>query len=75
MKPSTYFEKNGEIYGISEKHDFGKWSGYVVKFNDFEIAEKWLHTEEGDFRERELVSKTVAEQRGYGMPERYYNET
>ena len=60
MKAETYFKKNGCIYGISEKFAFGKWTGYALKFTDYEKAVKWLHTEEYDFRERSLVSKTEA---------------
>lgn len=30
------------------------------KFDSLEEAEKWLHTEEYDFRTRSLVSKTYA---------------
>lgn len=60
MKAETYFKKNGFIYGISEKYKFGKWEGYAKKFNSLEEAEKWLHTEEGEFRLRSLVSKTYA---------------
>lgn len=59
MRPEKYFEKNGEIYGISEKYNFG-WVGYAKRFTDYEEALKWLETEENDFRTRELVSKTQA---------------
>lgn len=55
-----YFEKNGTIYGVSSKFNFGTWNHKVVKFNDYEKAEEWLYTEEYDFRERELMSKTAA---------------
>ena len=60
MKAEKYFEKNGKIYGVSSKYNFG-WShrGYV--FSSMEAAEKWLNTEEYDFRERELMSKSAAE--------------
>lgn len=60
MKVSTYFKKNGFIYGISEKFNFGKWTGYAVRFNSIEKAKEWLQTEEYDFRIRSLVSKTEA---------------
>ena len=56
----NYFTKNGFIYGISEKYDFGKWTGYAVKFDDLEEAKTWLSTEEYDFRTRELVSMSKA---------------
>lgn len=62
MKAEKYFEKNGCIYGISIKFNFGRWEGYSKKFDNLEEAYKWLHTEEGDFRERELCSKTKAQQ-------------
>lgn len=60
MKVETYFKKNCCIYGVSEKFNFGRWVGYARKFDSLEEAEKWLNTEEGDFRERSLVSKTYA---------------
>lgn len=49
-----------KIYGVSSKFDFGKWSHSVHVFEDKESAEKWLHTEEYDFRDRELMTKTAA---------------
>lgn len=60
MRPENYFKKNGEIYGISEKYNFGEWQGYAVRFTDYKKALEWLETEENDFRIRELVSKTKA---------------
>lgn len=63
-----YFKKNGCIFGVSEKFQFDCWQGYVVVFDDFEKAVKWLHTEEGDFRQRELIARTNAKEclsRGY----------
>lgn len=60
MKATNYFKKNGFIYGVSEKYEFGEWKGYAKKFDNLEEAEKWLHTEEYDFRTRSLVSKTYA---------------
>lgn len=62
MRPEKYFEKNGEIYGISEKNFCGEWEGYAVRFTDYEEALEWLKTEEYDFRIRELVSKTRAKE-------------
>ena len=49
-----------EIYGISSRHSFGICNRRVYKFNDKETAEKWLNTEEADFRMRELMTKTEA---------------
>ena len=49
-----------KIYGVSSKFSFGKWSHSVYAFEDKETAEKWLYTEECDFRERELMTKTSA---------------
>ena len=49
-----------EIYGISSRHAFGICNLRVYKFNDKETAEKWLNTEEADFRVRELMTKTEA---------------
>ena len=48
------------IYGVSSKFDFGMWNHRVYKFNDKATAQKWLNTEEYDFRERELMNKTEA---------------
>lgn len=61
----AYFNKYGYIFGDSAKFDFGKWSHRITKFDNFGDAEKWLHTEEYDFRERELISKTEAVKYGY----------
>ena len=49
-----------EIYGISSRHSFGICNRRVYKFNDKETAEKWLNTEESEFRMRELMTKTEA---------------
>lgn len=65
MKPEKYFKKNKCVYGISTKYAFGRWTGYAKKFTDFEKALEWLNTEEYDFRERELCSKTEALKWGY----------
>lgn len=62
MNYKNYFEKNGYIYGVSTKYEFGRWTGYAKKFTNLDEAEKWLETEEYDFRERELCSKTKASQ-------------
>ena len=62
MKPETYFNKFGKIYGVSEKYEFGKWNGYSKVFTNFDEALKWLHTEENDFRCRKLCSKTEAKE-------------
>ena len=48
------------IYGVSSRYSFGLWNHRVYKFNAKETADKWLHTEEYDFRMRELMSKTEA---------------
>ena len=51
----------GIAYGVSSKHEFGAWSHVVYgSFESEEQANEWLHTEEYDFRERELMSKTAA---------------
>ena len=42
------------IIGISSKYDFGRWNHSAYAFETAEAADKWLHTEEYDFREREL---------------------
>ena len=48
------------IYGVSSKFSFGIWKHRVYKFEDKVSAEKWLNTEEADFRTRELMTKTEA---------------
>ena len=48
------------IYGVSSRYSFGMWNHRVYKFANKASAEKWLHTEEYDFRIRELMSKTAA---------------
>lgn len=48
-------------YGVSSKYDFGTWNHVVYgPFASEGQAQEWLHTEEYDFRERELMSKTAA---------------
>ena len=65
MNAEKYFKKNGCIYGISTKFAFGRWEGYAVKFDSMKDAREWLDTEEYDFRERELCSKTEAKKWGW----------
>ena len=48
------------IYGVSSRHEFGLCNRRVYKFNDKETAEKWLNTEEAEFRMRELMTKSEA---------------
>ena len=60
MKAERYFKKNGKIYGVSSKFDFGTWNHTVYAFDDLETAEEWLENEEYDFRERELTSRSRA---------------
>lgn len=52
--------KKNYIYGVSSKYEFGHWSHVVYHFSNMESAETWLHTEEYDFREREIMGKTKA---------------
>ena len=47
-------------YGVSSKWAFGYWSHTVYRFDSEDDAYEWLHREEYDFRERELMSKTAA---------------
>lgn len=52
---------NSMKYGVSSKFAFGKWNHMVYgPFKTESQALEWLHTEEYDFRERELMSKTAA---------------
>ena len=48
-----------KIYGISSKYNFG-WEYGVYAFEDMATAEQWLRTEEGDFSQRELMTKSEA---------------
>lgn len=51
----------GMLYGVSSKYDFGGWNHVVYgPFANEEEANKWLNTEEYDFREREIMTKTAA---------------
>lgn len=60
-RSKNYFDKNGFIYGISYGFNFGTYKVYeLLKFNDFERALLWLSTEQGQFKTRELVSKSRA---------------
>lgn len=59
MNYKKYFEKNGFVYGVSVRFNFGLFIGYAIKFTNLENAEKWLDKEEYDFREKMLVSKSA----------------
>ena len=48
------------IYGVSSRYEFGLCNHRVYKFSDKATAEKWLNTEEAEFRMRELMTKTEA---------------
>ena len=50
-----------KTYGVSSKFNFGRWEHVVYVFEKKEAAQVWLHTEEYNFRERELMGKTAAE--------------
>ena len=69
MKAEKYFEKNGFVYGVSEKFSFGRWVGYSRKFHSMEDAYEWLNTEEADFRVRSLTSKTYVRKNKYEVIE------
>ncbi len=70
-------------YGVSSKF-CGHWWEHVVygPFKTEEDAYKWLHTEQYDFRERELMSKTAAirlagkraVEEAYEYPFNYFDE-
>lgn len=50
-----------KAYGVSSKYEFGSWQHVVYgPFQSEDQATEWLHKEEYDFRERELMSKTAA---------------
>ena len=48
------------IYGVSSRFNYGCWNRKVYKFHDKTTADKWLNTEEAEFRMRELMAKTEA---------------
>ena len=48
------------IYGVSSRYELGMWNRRVYKFSDKATADKWLNTEEAEFRMRELMTKTEA---------------
>ena len=52
-----YYNAFGEVFGISFKDGEPI---YVRKFISMDKAEKWLDTEESDFRDRELLSEKEA---------------
>lgn len=64
MLKENYFKKNGYVYGDSMKFNFGRWEHHLHKFTKWDEAQEWLHTEEYDFRERELISRSEAIRRG-----------
>lgn len=49
-----YYDAFGEVFGICNKDGNPI---YVKKFISMDKAEKWLNTEESDFRDRELLSE------------------
>lgn len=48
------------VYGVSYKFEFGRWKYWVWRFKTEDAARKWLHTEECDFRERQICTKEEA---------------
>lgn len=53
--------KRNMRYGASSKFEFGQWHHVIYgPFETEEKAQEWLHTEEYDFRTRELMSRTAA---------------
>ena len=60
MDELKYFNKNKMIFGVSYKNNYDFFSTYIIKFENWESATKWLNTEEYDFKSRELISKTEA---------------
>lgn len=59
----SFFTKRAELDAtgfIRVEENFGVWNHVVYHFEDMEIVEKWLNTEEYDFRDREIMSKTAA---------------
>lgn len=51
---------NESIYGVSSKYGYGSWDHDVYIFDNANEAQEWLHTEEYDFREREICDRVRA---------------
>ena len=53
---------NEKLYGVSSKYEGRSGWSYEVygPFRSEKEADSWLHTQENDFRERSLVSKSAA---------------
>ena len=47
MKATTYFKKNGEIYGIEQPEMFCGYVTKVIRFTDYNEAIRWA-TEKTD---------------------------
>lgn len=64
---------NEKLYGVSSKYEGRSGWSYEVygPFRSEKEADSWLHTQENDFRERSLVSKSaaikLAGQRAFGL--------
>lgn len=52
-------EEKKIYFCVSSKYNFA-WHHKLYLFRSEELAEKWLHTEESDFREREIMSEKDA---------------
>ena len=50
MKVDTYFKKNGEIYGIEMKSAFCGKADVVIRFTDFNTAQRWVTEKVGKYR-------------------------
>lgn len=48
------------IYGVSSRYAFGLMNRRVYKFYDKATADKWLYSDEAEFRVRELMTKAEA---------------
>ena len=61
MNINNYLQKNGIVYGVSSRCFNGTWEHCdIYAFDNYESAQEWLNTEEYDFKERELCSRTKA---------------
>lgn len=48
------------IYCVSIKYEFGAWKHRIFVFDNEEVANKWLTTEEDDFRSGETFNRARA---------------
>lgn len=61
MLPETQLKRYGKIYAASYKTELYDMNTRLKIFHSRADYDKWLHTEESDFRTRVPISRTVYE--------------